>query len=175
MLAVTGNSAISYPSTSAIVNISTEKRPARERRLLASVIIPQPIEKVWQVITDYEKLADFVPSLTSSKLIPNSEGLTRIEQIGAQCFLKVKFCARVVLEMSESFPHEVGFSMTEGDFKRFEGVWRLEPTDEGTKLSYDLLVKPPVAMPVPLIERHLRNNLITNLLAIHQRTLEVAA
>ncbi|MGB3787819.1 MAG: SRPBCC family protein [Phormidesmis sp.] len=174
MPSVTGNSAISYPSTSAVVNISTEKRPARERRILASVIIPQPIEKVWQVITDYEKLSEFIPSLTSSKLIPNSEGCTRLEQIGAQCFLKVKFCARVVLDMTESFPHEVGFLMKEGDFKRFEGAWKLEPTDQGTKLSYDLLVKAPAAMPAPLIERHLRNNLISNLLAIHQRTLDVA-
>ncbi|MBE9064435.1 SRPBCC family protein [cf. Phormidesmis sp. LEGE 11477] len=174
MLSVTGNSAISYPSTSAVVNISTEKRPAKERRILASVVIPQPVEKVWQVITDYERLADFIPSLTTSKLIPNSEGCTRLEQVGTQCFLRVKFCARVVLDMRENFPHEVGFLMKEGDFKRFEGVWRLEPTDAGTKLSYDLLVKPPAAMPAPLIERHLRNNLITNLLAIHQRTFEVA-
>ncbi|MEM8502880.1 MAG: SRPBCC family protein [Cyanobacteria bacterium P01_D01_bin.1] len=173
--AVTGNTAISHPSTSAVVNISTEKRPARERRILASVIIPQPVENVWQVITDYEKLSDFIPSLTSSKLIPNSEGRTRLEQVGTQCFLRVKFCARVVLDMTENFPHEVGFLMKEGDFKRFEGFWKLEPADQGTKLSYDLLVKAPAAMPTPLIERHLRNNLISNLLAIHKRTLDVAA
>lgn len=175
LLAVTGNTAISYPSTSAVVDIATEKRPARERRILASVTIPQPVEQVWQIITDYEKLADFIPSLTTSRLIPNTEGCTRLEQIGAQCFLRVKFCARVVLDMTESFPHEVGFSMKEGDFKRFEGAWRLEPTEQGTRLSYDLLVKAPAAMPASLIERHLRNNLISNLLAIHQRALEVAA
>jgi hypothetical protein len=56
------------------VKISTEKRPARERRILASVIIPAPVEKVWQVITDYERLADFVPNVTSSKLLPHPEG-----------------------------------------------------------------------------------------------------
>lgn len=174
MQSVAGNSATSYPSTSAVVNVSTEKLPEKERRILASVVIPQPVERVWQVITDYEKLADFIPSLTTSKLIPNSEGCTRLEQVGAQCFLRVKFCARVVLDMSESFPHEVGFLMREGDFKRFEGAWRLEPTEKGTKLSYELLVKAPAAMPATLIERHLRNNLISNLLAIHQRTLDLA-
>jgi ribosome-associated toxin RatA of RatAB toxin-antitoxin module len=129
---------------------------------------------VWQVITDYEKLSEFIPSLTSSKLIPNSEGCTRLEQIGAQCFLRVKFCARVVLDMTENFPYEVAFSMKEGDFKRFEGSWQLEPSDKGTKLSYNLLVKAPAAMPAPLIERHLRNNLISNLLAIHERTLALS-
>mgnify|MGYP001797318969 FL=1 len=161
--------------TAAYVEISTEKRPARERRILASVIIPQPVEKVWEVITDYERLSDFIPSLTSSKLIPNSDGRIRLEQIVAQCFLKVQICARVVLDMTENFPHEVGFSMREGDFNQFEGAWQLEPTEGGlTRLSYDLFVKPPRAMPVKLIEHHIRNNLTNNLLAIHKRSLELA-
>ncbi|MEL7050322.1 MAG: SRPBCC family protein [Cyanobacteria bacterium J06588_5] len=160
----------------AVVKISTEKRPARERRILASVTIPQPVEQVWQVITDYEKLSDFIPSLTSSKLISNSEGRIRLEQIGAQCFLKIKFCARVVLDMTENFPNKVSFCMKEGDFKQFEGAWYLEPTEDqgATVLSYDLLVKPPLAMPAALIEKHLCHNLTHNLLAVHQRTLELA-
>jgi len=159
------------------VTISTEKRPARERRILASVEIPQPIDKVWQVITDYEHLSDFIPSLTTSKILSHTDGRIRLEQIGAQCFLKIKFCARVVLEMTESFPNKVGFSMQEGDFKQFEGAWHLQPTadQQATLLSYDLFVKPPKAMPVALIERHIRHNLTTNLLAIHQRTLAIAA
>ena len=168
------------PDTAAIashVEISTEKRPGRERRILASILIPQPVEQVWQVVTDYERLADFVPSLTSSKLLPNSEGRIRLEQIGAQCFLRVKFCARVVLDMTEHFPHKVSFSMQEGDFKQFEGAWQLEPTDntQATRLSYDLFVKAPLAMPTALIEHHIRHNLIVNMLAIRQRSLELAA
>ncbi len=160
----------------AYVEISTEKRPARERRILASITIPQPVEQVWQVITDYESLADFVPNLTSSKLIPNSEGRIRLEQIGSQCFLKFKFCARVVIDMTENFPHELGFSLQEGDFKQFEGAWKLQPTADAqsTQLSYDLSVKPPRAMPSGLIEHHICHNLTTNMLAIRQRVLELA-
>ena len=160
----------------AYVEISTEKRPARERRILASITIPQPIEQVWQVITDYESLADFVPNLTSSKLIPNPEGRIRLEQIGSQCFLKFKFCARVVIDMTENFPHELGFSLQEGDFKQFEGAWKLQPTADAqsTQLSYDLSVKPPRAMPAGLIEHHICHNLTTNMLAIRQRVLELA-
>jgi len=170
----------------AYVEISTEKRPAKERRIVATVTIPQPVEQVWQVITDYEHLADFVPNLTSSKLLPSSQGRIRLEQIGSQCFLRFKFCARVVLEMTERFPHELGFTMKEGDFKQFEGMWKLQPTGEiqgkpetqgkpqSTQLSYELLVKPPRAMPATLIERHICHNLTLNLLAIRQRVLELA-
>ncbi|MEL6814151.1 MAG: SRPBCC family protein [Cyanobacteria bacterium J06598_3] len=159
------------------VEISTEKRPARERRILASVTIPQPIDKVWDIITDYEKLSDFVPNLTSSKLLPNSEGRIRLEQIGAQCFLKFKFCARVVLDMTETFPNEVSFAMKEGDFKHFVGAWKLQPTADAssTRLSYDLIVKPPLAMPATLIEHHICHNMTANMLAIRQRAIEIAA
>lgn len=158
------------------VEISTEKRPARESRILASVMIPQPIEQVWKIITDYEHLADFVPNLTSSRLLPNNEGRIRLEQIGAQCFLKFKFCARVVLDMTETFPHEVGFAMKEGDFKHFVGAWKLYSSEDTqtTHLSYDLFVKPPRAIPAALIEHHICNNLTTNLLAIRERAIALA-
>ncbi|MEM9008069.1 MAG: SRPBCC family protein [Cyanobacteria bacterium P01_F01_bin.86] len=159
------------------VDISTEKRPSRERRILASVTIPKPIDQVWNVVTDYEHLADFVPNLTSSKLIPNEEGRIRLEQIGAQCFLKFKFCARVVLDMTETFPNEVSFAMKEGDFKHFVGAWKLESAgdNQSTQLSYDLFVKPPLAMPAALIEHHICNNLAANMLAIRTRAIEIAA
>ena len=170
-----GSAAITLDS-SADVNITTEKRPNRERHISASVVIPQPIDQVWNVITDYERLADFIPNLTTSRLVKNSEGRIRLEQIGAQCFLKIKFCARVVLDMTESFPNKVSFCMKEGDFKQFEGAWYLQPSDDEatTLLSYDLLVKPPLAMPAGLIERHLCHNLTQNLIAVRQRTLELA-
>jgi len=170
----------SRTNDNAYVEISTEKRPAKERRILATITIPQPIEQVWQVITDYERLADFVPNLTSSKLVSNSEGRIRLEQIGSQCFLKFKFCARVVLDMTENFPYELGFAMKEGDFKQFEGAWKLQSTTDEqsgqpiTQLSYDLSVKPPRAMPATLIEHHICHNLTLNLLAIRQRALELA-
>lgn len=141
---------------------------------MATVTIPQPIEQVWQVITDYEHLAEFVPNLTTSKILSNAEGRIRLEQIGTECFLRFKFCARVVLDMTERFPYEVGFSMQEGDFRQFEGAWKLKPTqdNEGTQLCYDLSVKPPRAMPATLIEHHIRQGLTANMLAIRQRVLE---
>ena len=156
------------------VEISTEKYPNRERRILASVVIPKSVEQVWQVITDYEHLADFIPNLTKSTLLPNSEGRIRLEQVGAQCFLKVKFCARVVLDMTEHFPSQLGFTMNEGDFKQFDGCWKLQPVAEGTQLSYEVSVTPPRAMPVKLIEHHLCRSITVNLLAIRQHSIQAA-
>lgn len=168
-----GEDGVVVIETAGDVAISTEKLTGRQRRILAEIQIPCSLEQVWQVLTDYDQLADFIPNLTKSQLIPHPEGGIRLEQIGSQCFLNVKFCARVVLDMVERFPQELGFSMVEGDFRQFEGVWRLEPLASAgapmTRLCYDLTVLPPRAMPVGLIERHICKNLCDNLQAICDR------
>lgn len=153
------------------VAISTQKLAGRQRRIRASIQIPFELKQVWQVITDYDRLADFIPNLTQSQRLPHPAGGIRLEQVGSQCFLNIKFCARVVLDMVERFPQELGFSMVEGDFRQFEGVWRLEPiaNGSGTQLIYDLLVLPPRVMPAGLIEQHICHNLSENLTAIRDR------
>lgn len=161
------------------VEISTEKLDGRRRRILAAIHIPFELAQVWQVLTDYEHLAEFIPNLVRSQRLEHPDGGIRLEQVGSQCFLNIKFCARVVLDMVECFPKELCFSMVEGDFRQFEGVWRLEPivasAGSATRLVYELLVLPPRAMPAGLIERHICHNLAENLLAIRDRTTQLFA
>lgn len=158
------------------VDIKTEKLSGRQRQIRAAVIIPCDLEQVWQILTDYENLANFIPNLTASRLLPRPGGGIRLEQIGAQCFLNFKFCARVVLDMTERFPQELGFSMIEGDFKKFIGRWLLKPAQvngcAATLLAYEVVVQPPLAMPVQLIERHICHNLSENLVAVCDRATE---
>ncbi|MBT9317310.1 SRPBCC family protein [Leptothoe spongobia] len=172
-----GNSVIHLsPSACQNVSITTEKLAPRQRQIVASVAVPCSLDQVWNVLTDYESLADFVPNLTSSRLLSRPDGGIRLEQIGAQCFLNFKFCARVILDMTEVFPREIKFSMVEGDFKKFLGRWSLQPallgSQAATLLCYELIVQPPLAMPVQLIEHHICHNLTQNLLAICDRTKE---
>lgn len=159
------------------LEIATEKLQGRQRRILAAISIPCSVEQVWQVLTDYEHLADFVPNLTVSRRLETSGSETLLEQVGAQCFLNVKFCARVVLNMVEQFPHQIGFTMVEGDFKSFEGSWKLRPDDSSfnaTRLTYEVNICPPKAIPAVLIERHLRHDLTQNLHAIRHHTMAIA-
>ncbi|NJL85843.1 MAG: cyclase [Leptolyngbyaceae cyanobacterium SM1_1_3] len=174
----------SFPKTTGLaeaagsVEIISEKLQGKQRRICARICIPRSLEQVWQVLTDYEHLADFVPNLAKSVRLAAPEGKIWLEQVGIQCFLNIQFCARVVLDMEERYPHELGFSMLEGDFKAFRGCWRLVPlaSDDGasTHLCYELTVQPPRAMPAALIEKHIRHNLIQNLIAIRQQAIAIA-
>ncbi|RZM81896.1 SRPBCC family protein [Leptolyngbya iicbica] len=151
------------------LSIATEKLPHRHRRILASISIPCSVEQVWGILTDYENLSSFIPNLTVSRRLETDGSRTLLEQVGSQCFLNIQFCARVVLDMAEQFPHCIGFSMVEGDFKSFEGAWKLEQAEDaeqGTRLNYEITICPPRAIPAVLIERHLRHDLTQNLQAI---------
>lgn len=153
------------------VEVKTDKAEGRQRQISARIQIPYPTDKVWQILTDYDRLADFVPNLTQSQRIQHPHGGIRIEQIGAESLMKLKFCARVVLDMVEHFPDRIDFNMVEGDFKQFQGSWTLKPISNNTitDLGYRLLVLPPRIMPVNLIERRLKGGMVLNLSAIRQQ------
>jgi ribosome-associated toxin RatA of RatAB toxin-antitoxin module len=161
------------------VEVQVERIAERQRRISAKIQIPQPVERIWKVLTDYEALADFIPNLAKSRLIEHPNGGIRLEQIGSGRLLNFNFCARVVLDLEEYFPQEINFRMVEGDFKGFSGSWCLEPYSLGeyigTNLCYTIQVWPKLTMPVAIIENRLSNDLRLNMLAIHQRVGELAS
>ena len=161
------------------VEIEIHKIAERQRKISAKVQIPQPVEQIWKVLTDYEALPDFLPNLAKSRLIEHPNGGIRLEQVGSQRLLNFNFSARVVLDLEECFPKTINFCMVEGDFKGFSGSWCLEPYSFGeyigTNLSYTIQVWPKLTMPVGIIENRLSKDLRSNLLAIHQRAEELAS
>lgn len=153
------------------VEVQTEEIAQRQRKITAKIHIPRSVEQVWQVLTDYEALADFIPNLAKSSRLKHPSGGIRLEQVGTQRLLRFNFSARVVLDLQEKFPHEILFDLVEGDLKAYSGKWVLEPlaSEQGTNLCYTVLVHPKLTMPVALIERRLSNDLRINLLAIRQQ------
>jgi ribosome-associated toxin RatA of RatAB toxin-antitoxin module len=161
----------------AAVQVEVEKVAERQRQITATIEIPHPPEAVWQVLTNYEALPDFIPNLATSRRLDHPRGGIRIEQIGCQRLMKMNFSARVVLDLEESFPQEINFQMVEGDLKAFSGTWLLtccsNDDKAGTRLCYRIFVHPKITMPVGMIERRLSHDLKVNLLAIRDRVISL--
>lgn len=158
------------------VKIETEAVAKRQRRITSEISIEHPRELVWQVLTDYESLPDFIPSLEKSQRLEHPSGeKVRLEQIGKQKLFKINFSARVVLDLEETPPERIEFEMVEGDFKAFSGYWSLDGDQESTRLIYSIFVWPPRTMPVALIERRLSKDLSLNLVAIRQRVMAMSS
>ncbi|MQL72755.1 hypothetical protein Taro_005084 [Colocasia esculenta] len=148
----------------------------RERRIRGSILVAADADSVWGVLTDYERLADFIPNLVCSRTIPcPHQGRVWLEQRGLQRALYWHIEARVLLDLKElphlANGHELHFSMVDGDFKKFEGKWSVKSglRSSTTILSYEVNVIPRFNFPAIFIERIIRSDLPVNLQALAWR------
>uniref|UniRef100_A0A3N7EP18 Coenzyme Q-binding protein COQ10 START domain-containing protein n=1 Tax=Populus trichocarpa TaxID=3694 RepID=A0A3N7EP18_POPTR len=117
------------------VFIEIKKLQKNSRRIRSKISINASLDTVWKILTDYEKLADFIPSLAVSKLIDKKDNFARLYQIGQQNLaFGLKFNAKAILDCYErdlqtftsGKKRDIEFKMTEGDFQCFEGKWSIE-------------------------------------------------
>ena len=149
-----------------------EKLSGGTRRLAAQLTTSATFDSLWNVLTDYDRLNLYIPNLLSSKKIYKNKNNVHLKQVGAQEFLGLKFSAEVTINLFEE--KELGllnFSLIKGDFRRFEGSWKIQTTKDLTKnsLIYDLTVQGCQWMPIGMIEKRLKKDLSENLIAVDKQ------
>ena len=110
-----------------------------------------PRELIWQTLTDYDRLAEFIPGMLKSRVLEHL-GLTAIvEQTGEARFLLFSFPIEVTVATTERPPHAIDVQVLKGNLRRLEGGYRIEPLADGrTALHWVGLIEPDAPMP-PLI------------------------
>ena len=152
-----------------------ESLPMGTRRLAAQLLTPSSFESLWFVLTDYDRLSEFIPNLSSSKVISREGNRVDLEQVGSQDFFGFKFSAEVQIQLIEDRAKGIlKFHLIKGDFQRFEGSWKISEVinGSGNLLLYELIVQGCIGMPVVLIEQRLRNDLKANLLSVGKEALK---
>ncbi|MEH2347234.1 MAG: SRPBCC family protein [Nostoc sp.] len=160
------------------VEIKIEKLEGRQRHVFAKIQIPYQLEQVWQILTDYEVLTEFMPNMTQSRRLNCPTGGIRLEQCRTKSFMGMNFSGRSVFDVEEKFPHEIHYQLIEGDMKALSGYWRLEPwnlseSKAGITLIYDFFVSPKSMFPMALVENILNHDIPASMLAIRQRVEEI--
>jgi len=103
------------------VEVQAEPVAERQRQLLPK--FPHSVEQVWQVLTDYEALANFYPQSCQSRRFEHPTGGIRLEQVVPNaCYVSTS--ARVILERKISMKL---ISIWSRGMKAYSGTWRLEP------------------------------------------------
>lgn len=152
-----------------------ERLPNGTRRLAVLLRLSLDPELLWSVLTDYNNLSGFIPNLASSRQLWRKGTVVGLEQVGSQLFCGLRFSARVELELTEQKSNGcLSFRMSCGDFRRFEGVWRIDRDTSATRLFYELTVQGRPGMPIGMIEKQLREDLAANLRAVQQEALRRA-
>ena len=149
-----------------------EKLSGGTRRLAAQLTTSASLDSLWNVLTDYDRLNLYIPNLLSSKKIYQKNNNVHLKQVGAQDFLGMKFSAEVTIDLFED--KELGllkFSLIKGDFRKFEGSWKIQNIKDTSKnsLIYDLTVQGCQWMPIGMIEKRLKKDLSENLIAVDRQ------
>lgn len=146
-----------------------ERLPQGIRRLAIQLRLDLDPQWLWAVLTDYANLSRFIPNLESSRQLWRRGNRVGLEQVGCQQFCGLRFSARVELELEEDpGAGELRFQMVRGDFRRFEGAWRIASGAEASSLLYELTVQGKPGMPIGLIEQRLRDDLANNLRGVQR-------
>ena len=149
-----------------------EKLSDGARRLAAQLTTSASFDSLWKVLTDYDRLDLFIPNLLTSTILYKNENNIHLKQIGSQDFLGLKFSAEVVLDLFEEKDiGQINFKLIKGDFRRFEGSWKIKSISNSDKSSliYDLTVKGCQWMPIGMIEKRLKRDLSENLIAVEKQ------
>ncbi|SBO42922.1 Cyclase/dehydrase family protein [Cyanobium sp. NIES-981] len=145
------------------------------RRLAVQLRLPLEPDWLWGVLTDYANLSRFIPNLASSRQLWRRGNRVCLEQVGTQQFCGMRFTATVELELEEDREAgELRFTMNRGDFRRFEGVWRIGHDTGVSSLLYELIVQGRPGMPIGLIEQRLRTDLANNLRGVQMEAMRRA-
>jgi ribosome-associated toxin RatA of RatAB toxin-antitoxin module len=117
--------------------------------LRASTDIPVEVLKVWNVLTDYDHLADYLPKMEVSRVVQRIENQIILEQVTRTRFLFLSKKIAIKLNIVEKPYEEIAFERAEGNLELFSGQWVLKPIQNGwaTRLTYQLKFKPAFYTP----------------------------
>lgn len=164
------------------------------RKITASTIVDAPMGNIWGIITDYNNLAEHVPNLVKSYVVPGPSGRgssqynVRLFQEGAQKIIGFDFRASLTMDMTEdvaldsSTERLLSFKLVESTmFASFDGIWSMRShscynvADPITKqpvrrerslLTYSVYVKPKGIVPVLALEWRIKEDIPINLQAV---------
>ncbi|XP_076941859.1 uncharacterized protein LOC143611545 [Bidens hawaiensis] len=174
------------------IEVEIEKVSSNRRIIRSKVAIEASLETVWGILTDYERLADIIPSLVMSQVLDKSKNFARLLQIGQQNLaFGLKFSAKGVVDCYEQdfevLPYgqrrNIEFKMIEGDFQLFEGKWSIEQYEQSglvsdqqynTTLLYTVEVEPKMWLPVQLVEGRISREIQMNLFSIREETRRIS-
>jgi len=111
-------------------------------------------QRAWQVLTDYERLPEFVPNLQASKLVSRDGDGIVLEQQSRAGFLFVKQDIHLVLRVTEHPFSAIDITLVSGDMRQYAGRWEIAPVrvngNDGTRIRYVGQMEPDFLVP-PLV------------------------
>jgi ribosome-associated toxin RatA of RatAB toxin-antitoxin module len=106
---------------------------------------------LWGTLTDYNRLAEFIPGMRVSRVIEWRGNEAIVEQVGEAKFLFFRFPIEVTVGSASRPPNAIDVRVLRGNLRRLDGGYRIESAGDGRiVLRWRGLIEPETLLP-PLI------------------------
>jgi hypothetical protein len=98
----------------------------------------------WEVLTDFDHMAQWVPNVAVSKVLKQEGNSVTVEQRGMARFGGASFPYVTERRIEMKSPSAIKTTQLKGSLRRVESLIALEPEGKGTRLIYHLEIVPSV-------------------------------
>lgn len=132
-------------------------RKASLLEVRATIAAEAPAELCYAVIADFDRLADFIPGLRSSRIVSAPGQPPRLHQVGETTLGLSIYVIDVTLELETDPPHQITFTRVAGNLAVMDGRWRVSGDARHCLVDYRADLEPRFWVPPllgPLVVRH---------------------
>lgn len=116
----------------------------------ATIDLGADLRQAWRVLTDYDRLAKFMPGMRTSRVISREAGMAIVDQTGDMSVLFFEVALDVRLRVEEEPYHRISSRAIGGNLKAFTAVYTLDGGPGRSRLVYRGRLVPDFFVP-PLI------------------------
>jgi hypothetical protein len=129
-------------------------------RATATIQVPYPV--IWQTLTDYGHLHEFIPGMIRSRIVERRGTTAIVEQVGEARFLLFRQPINVVVESVEFPPERIAVKVREGNLKQLDGAYHLDALDAERnlyRLRWTGVIEPDTRLPLFVTMPLMRSNI----------------
>lgn len=121
----------------------------------ATFTIAQTVDVARTVLSDYERIPQFMPAVKTSVVRQRTPRLL-VEQEAVSKFALFSKTVHLLLAITEGDSYLHFVDLCGRSFTRYEGLWRMEPQGARTEMSYELSARPAFDVPGFVVRRLLK-------------------
>lgn len=131
-------------------------------RLLVSgeVQVPVTPATAWSVLTDYERIPQFVPGMKLSRVVERNGNVRVLQQQGEMQANNTRMLYFGTLRIVEEPPARLSVQFLDGTFRNMQGQWWLSGKRAPVKLGYQLDFDSGTPYPSPMMVVMLQQQVI---------------
>lgn len=124
----------------------------------ASYLVLVTADIAWDVLTDYEHMAEVLPQLRTSKVLVRSENKLRVSQTGRIFFGPIPVAFDYLRDVELTPRSRIRSHVIGGSLKRGDVTTELIPREAQTRIIYHSEAMPGIWLPFGISEAFIRDN-----------------